>query len=315
MKSDEKEALLEKELGSDFQKNIVLRDYISIGVGGVADYFYIAKNADQLAKAVMSAYELKIPFFILGGGYNVVPSDSGFPGLVIKNESNNIAFSGDNSQVIVDSGVRIGRLLNEAASRELGGLEFLYGVPGTVGGAVYGNAGAFNYEIGDFVKSAILLVPKGDKVVVVNKTNDWFQFSYRSSHLKEDYKGDKFKPVLLTVKLQLVKRRKDEIIGMMQRNLNYKKNIQPLGEKNAGSFFKNPSKGQEGTAGYILDRIGAKKMRLGGAAFSKKHANFLVNSKNASAEDIRKLAEKAKEEVKNKCNIDLEEEIEYIGKW
>ncbi|MFA4996140.1 MAG: UDP-N-acetylmuramate dehydrogenase [Patescibacteria group bacterium] len=309
------ETTLEKELGENLKKNICLRDFVSMGVGGVADFFYTAKNIDELAKCIMLAHELKLPYFILGGGYNVIPSDSGFPGIVIKNESNNVAFSGDNSQVIVDSGVSLGKLINLAASRDLGGLEFLFGVPGTVGGAVYGNAGAFGYEIGDFVKSVILLLPKDGKLIVVKKNNEWFNFSYRSSRLKTDYVSEKFKPIILTAKLQLVKRRKDEILGLMHQNLSKKKNSQPLNEKSSGSFFKNPNTNVESTAGYILDKSGAKKMKVGGAAFSKQHANFLINRKNASASDVRKLAEKAKDVVKDRFNLDLEEEVEYIGKW
>lgn len=309
------ELTLEKELGEGFRKNVVLRDYVSIHVGGVADYFYTAKNVDQMARVVMLAHELKLPYFILSGGNNIVPSDSGFPGLVIKNDSNNIAFSGDNSQVIVDSGVSLGRLINLAAGRDLGGLEFLFGVPGTVGGAVYGNAGAFNYAIGDFVKSVILLMPKDDKMMVVKKEAPWFEFQYRSSKLKREFISSKSKPVILTVKLQLVKRRKDEILGLMQQNLQKKKQSQPVGEKSAGSFFKNPSTNRENSAGYLLDQAGAKKLKIGGASFSKAHANYLVNRKGATAKDVRQLAEKAKELVKDKYNIELEEEVEYIGKW
>jgi UDP-N-acetylmuramate dehydrogenase len=309
------ETTLEKELGEGLKKNVCLREFVSLGVGGVADFFYVAKNIDDLAKCLMVAHDLKLPYFVLGGGYNVVPSDSGFPGIVIKNESNNVAFSGDNSQVIVDSGVSLGKLINLAASRDLGGLEFLFGVPGTVGGAVYSNAGAFGYEIGDFVKSVILLLPKDEKIVVVNKPCEWFNFSYRSSKLKTDYVSEKFKPIILTVKLQLVKRRKDEILGLMQQHISDKKNSQPLNEKSAGSFFKNPNTNLESAAGYLLDKSGAKKLKVGGAGFSKQHANFLVNRKNASASDVRKLAEKAKDLVKDRFNVDLEEEVEYIGKW
>jgi len=309
------ELTLEKELGEGLKKNVILRDYVSIGVGGVADFFYTAKTIDQLVKAVMVAHELKLPYFILSGGNNIIPSDSGFPGIVIKNDSGNIAFSGDNSQVIVDSGVSLGKLINLAAGRDLGGLEFLFGVPGTVGGAVYGNAGAFNYEISDFVKSVILLIPKEEKMVVVKKDADWFDFAYRSSKLKTDFMVERYKPVILTVKLQLVRRRKDEILGMMQQNLQKKKESQPVGEKSVGSFFKNPTDNGGNSAGYLLDQAGAKKLKIGGAAFSKMHANYLVNRKNATAGDIRRLAEKAKDLVKERFNVDLEEEAEYIGKW
>jgi len=292
--------------------NVVLRDYVSLKVGGVADYFYMASNLDELTKAVTAAYKNQIPFFILAGGYNVVPSDSGFPGLVIKNESQNIVFGSGASTAIVDSGIHISKLINLAASRDLGGLEFLFGVPGTIGGAIYGNAGAFNYEIGDFVKSVTLLIPQDGKILTEIKPGGWMNFSYRNSRLKSDYKDQIFKPVILTITLQLVQRRKDEIMRLVHNNLKQKRLNQPMQETSAGSFFKNPDKY---TAGYLLEEAGVKKLRVGGALFSKKHANFLINKKNATASDVRELADKAKELVNEKFNIPLDEEIEYIGRW
>ena len=312
---EEVELKLRKELGEELKTNLALKQYSSIGVGGVADYFIAVNKIDDLVKAVSIAYKLEIPYFILGGGYNIVPSDAGFPGLVIKNECSNTAFSEDNSQVIVDAGLQLAKLINIAAGKELGGLEFLFGVPGTVGGAVYGNAGAFSYEIGDFVKSIIVLIPEDGKMVIVGKSPEWMEFAYRSSKLKKKFAGEKYKPIILTVKLQLVRRRRDEILGLMKSNLAKKVATQPLAEKSAGSFFKNIDQTREHSAGFLLDSVGAKKMRIGGAAFSKKHANFLINRKNATADNIRHLADKARESVREKYGLELEEEIEYIGKW
>ncbi len=309
------EETLRRELGSELKTNVSLKPYVSFGVGGVADYFYIAEKIDDLVKAVSVAYKNDIPYLVIGGGYNILPSDSGFPGLVIKNQCSNVAFSEDTSQVIVDSGLTLAKLINIAAGKELGGLEFLFGVPGTVGGAVYGNAGAFSYEIGDFVKSLIILLPQDGKMTIVKKTPDWMSFSYRSSKLKHNFGAEKFKPVILTVKLQLVRRRRDEILGMMQTNLAKKNMLQPLAEKSAGSFFKNIDQTPEHSAGFLLDKVGAKKLKVGGAMISKKHANFIVNQKNATASDIRHLADKAREMVKEKFGLELEEEIEYVGKW
>jgi UDP-N-acetylmuramate dehydrogenase len=244
-----------------------------------------------------------------------VPSDAGFPGLVIINKSSNIVFSPDFSTVIVDSGVNLGKLINMAAGRDLGGLEFLFGVPGTIGGSIYGNAGAFGHEIGDFVKSLTIMQPAEGKMIVTRHTAEWMNFSYRSSRLKSQSSCGTYKPVILTATLQLVQRRKDEILRMMQENLAKKKESQPVGEFSAGSFFKNNGLGKEQSAGYLLDKAGVKKIRVGGAEFSKKHANFLINKKNATASDIRSLAEKAKDLVEAKFNIRLNEEVEYIGKW
>ena len=308
----ERENSLRQELGEKLQTNTVLRDWVSIGVGGIADYFYVADSIDELVKAVSAAIKFDLPYFILGGGYNLIPSDSGYPGIVIKNNSKNIAFSGENSQVVVDSGVNIGTLITQAASRDLGGLEFLFGVPGTVGGAVYGNAGAFGFEIGEFVKSLILLVPEKNDFKIIKRDHDWMNFSYRESKLKKIDLEKKHKPVVLTARIQLRQRRHDEIAKIMQNNLAEKRKTQPLEEKSAGSFFKNPP---SGSAGLLLDQAGVKKLRVGGAGFSKKHANFLINRKNATANQIKELAEMARDAVEEKFNITLDEEVEYIGRW
>lgn len=308
----ERENDLKRELGEKLQTNVVLREWVSIGVGGIADYFYVADSIDELVKAISVAIKFNLSYFILGGGYNVIPSDSGYPGLVIKNNSKNIAFSGENSQVVVDSGVNIGTLITQAASRDLGGLEFLFGVPGTVGGAVYGNAGAFGFEIGEFVKNLILLVPEKKDFRIVKRNHDWMSFSYRESKLKNINTEKNYKPVILTVIIQLIRRRHDEIAKIMQNNLTEKRKTQPLDEKSAGSFFKNPP---SGSAGLLLDQAGAKKLKVGGAGISKKHANFIINRKNATANQIRELAELAKETVENKFNVTLFEEVEYIGRW
>lgn len=295
------------------QQNVILREMVSLRVGGVADYFVVAETIEELKDAVLAAFSAHVPYFILAGGNNVVPSDSGFPGLVIKNETNNMTFSPESTTVVADSGVNLGKLINLAAGRDLGGLEFLFGVPGTVGGAIYGNAGAHQHSIGDFVKSVTLILPSEEGLRVEKKEAGWMEFDYRGSKLKSDYLESPNKPVILTATLQLAQRRKDEIMRQMQESISYKKDNQPMGELSAGSFFKNPENQQ--AAGYLLEQAGAKKIRVGGAAFSKKHANFLINRHDATASDVRDLAEKAKELVHDKFNVNLKEEVEYIGKW
>jgi UDP-N-acetylmuramate dehydrogenase len=305
--------VLISELGIGLLENVPLSEHVSLKVGGRAEFYYVAKDIASLTNAVSVSYKNDIPFFVLGGGYNIVPSDSGFDGLVIRNMSNNIVFSPQASTVIVDSGISIAALINMAAGRDLGGLEFLFGVPGTLGGAIYGNAGAFGYEISDFLKSVTLLTEKDGKLVITKHDNNWMNFSYRSSKLKNSKNG--FRPVILTATLQLVQRRKDEILRQMQANLNLKKDSQPLTEISAGSFFRNAGVGREMAAGYLLEQVGAKRFSEGGAAFSQKHANFLINKKKATAANIRTLADRAKEAVNERFGVNLKEEIEYMGKW
>ena len=306
------EAELRKTLGDGLKLNEPLRDHSSIHVGGVADFFYEAHEVADLARACSAAYEIDLPFLVLGGGYNIIPSEAGFPGLIILNKTDNVIFSLDSSTVIVDSGVSLGRLINLAAGRDCGGLEFLAGVPGTVGGAIYGNAGATEQAIGDYVKSVTLLIPENGKMVAVKKDKNYMNFSYRTTYLKSNFKESIYKPVILTATIQLVQRRKDEIMRMLRNNIAKKMERQPVREFSAGSFFKNP---KDQAAGSLLEKAGVKKMKVGDATFSGKHANFLINKKNASANDIRTLAEKAKEAVREKFDVNLEEEVEYIGKW
>jgi len=310
---------LKANLGNKLEENVLLRDFTSMGVGGVADYFYRVEKVDDLVGAISYLSKNQIPYFILGGGYNIIVSDMGFPGVVIKNEIKDIVFSGDSTEVIVGSGVDIGRLLMDSASRDFGGLEFLFGIPGTIGGAVYGNAGAFGHSIGDFVKSATILIPGNEdrETKIIRHTGKWFEFDNRTSKLKEFSKLHPFenKPIILSVKLQLAQGRKDVILRKMQENMKTKRDSQPLGVKSAGCFFRNPGVGREQSAGFLLDRSGAKRFKVGDAVVSKLHANFVVNKNKATADDIRRLAGQMKDAVRAEFRTVLEEEVEYIGKW
>lgn len=314
------ESELRETLGMDLKTNVVLRDYTSFKVGGVCDYFYIAKNIDNLVKSIDTALRLGIPYFLLGGGNNIVVSDIGFPGLVIKNESDNLVFMPGSAKVIVDSGVTMSKLLTESASRDLGGIEFLFGVPGTVGGAIYNNAGSSDLAIGDFVKFVTLLIPNSrtKSAKIVKYRSDWLNFKYRESRLKNEAKNDNLshpKPVILTIKLQLVQSKREVILERMRKNLDLKKIKQPVNTSSAGSYFKNPGKLKEQTAGFLLEHVGAKRMKIGKATVSKKHANFIINKGGAKAEDIKRLAQLLKTKVQDEYRVNLEEEIEYIGRW
>lgn len=312
------------------QEHVVIRDHTSMKIGGVADYFFDAKSVDELVLAVKAAKKAGLPYFVLGSGSNIIFSDYGFPGLVIKNSTSNIAYLNEKSQIIADSGVPLAKLILGATSNNLSGLEFLFGVPGTIGGAVYGNAGAYNQNIGDYVKFATVLIPgKNDEEVKITQfDHDWFSFGYRASSLKKI--SGLQKPIILTIKFQLAQNRQEEI---MRRINNYKQKrfqSQPVGQS-AGCVFRNPilegleersgsSLGMleipnERTAGFLLDQSGAKKIKIGAVRVSNKHANFLVSSNGARAHEARKVIEAMRALVQKKYNINLEEEIEYIGQW
>lgn len=324
----DKASLLAEKLGANLREHEVMRDHFTMHVGGVADFYFEAKTIDDIKKAVDLAIENKIPYFVLGNGSNIIFSDYGFPGIIIKNMTNNIAFMMEKSQVIVDAGVSLQKLILESVSHNLSGLEFLFGIPGTVGGGIYGNAGAYGQSIGDYVKSVTLLMPS-DKSEIVQYDADWLDFGYRCTKLKE-LKGYN-KPIILSAKIQLAQSRQEEIMRRLNKWKNDRLGRQPIGFS-SGSFFKNPiptglesivSTGRksmpvlpkERTAGFMLEKVGAKKMKVGGARISAKHANFIINSENAKAQDIRELAEQARNAVKERFDITLEEEVEYIGQW
>ena len=299
---------LKKILGEKLRENVLLRELTTMKVGGVADYFYEADSPDELVAAVKVARDENISYFILGNGSNIVVSDSGFPGLVIHNRTSNLAFLPEHSQVIADSGVSLARLIMESASKDLAGLEFLAGIPGTVGGAVYGNAGAKGFEIGDYIKTVTLFNPK-NKIVRVKAPD--LDFSYRSSKLKKDSPP---KPIILSIKFQLSHNRKEEIVRKIGFYKELRHKTQPWGQT-AGSIFKNPDTSAEMAAGYLLEQANAKKLKVGKAFVSKKHANFVMTSGKAKAADVRLLIERMREKVRDKHQVVLEEEIEYIGRW
>lgn len=324
---------LKKALGEKLKQNESLKKYTTFNIGGEARFFYEAENLEDLLKVLETALSLKIPYLILGSGSNILISDRGYQSLVIKNKSSNLSFIKDMAQCIADSGVPLSKLIIEAASYDLGGLEFLYGIPGTVGGAIVSNAGSLGSSIGDFVISLTLDYPKkGIKKV----SGHFMKFDYRDSQILHDVP----RPIVLSVRLQLFTNRKEEILRKIQHYKKIREKAYPA-DFSAGSFFKNPKVDkdwakryfkQQGEmdneiletiektgripAGWLLEQIEAFKIKVGHARVSKKHANFLINHKGkAKAEDIRKLASMLKEKVYEKFDIVLKEEVEYLGDW
>jgi UDP-N-acetylmuramate dehydrogenase len=327
----EKIDFLTEKLKNGLREHEVMRDHSTMHVGGVADFYYEAHTIEDLIKAIDTAIEANIHYFVLGGGSNVIFSDYGFPGLVIRNLTNNIAFMMEKSQVIVDSGVSLQKLILDSVSHNLAGLEFLFGVPGTVGGAIYGDAGANGQSIGDYVKYVTLLIPgcHEEKSKVVQYDAKWFEFGYRTSKLKALTGHNK--PVILSARIQLAQSRQEEIMRRLNNWKSKRLVSQPDGWT-AGSFFKNsipegleningigrsnmPQLPKERTAGFMLDKAGVKKFHQGDARVSTKHANFIVNTGEAKSQDVRKLAEQMRNAVRDKFQIQLEEEVEYIGQW
>jgi UDP-N-acetylmuramate dehydrogenase len=290
-------------LGDELECDVTLAPYTTFGIGGKAAFFYRAIKPETLVFAVRTAQALKMRFLILGGGSNLLLSDAGFEGLVIKNESDDILVGGNN--VICQSGALLEDVVDRACMQGLSGLEFAAGIPGTVGGAVRGNAGAFGRAVGDRLIKAVLLTPEGD---IKEVGRDHFRFAYRESRLKET------KEVLLSVTLRLRKGDKARIKGRMADNLKKRKESLPWKDKSAGCFFKNVVlNGNKVSAGLLLDQVGAKRMHHGDARVFAGHANILINAGSASSADVRRLATRLRRKIKDKFGIKLEQEVVYIN--
>lgn len=283
-------------LGKNVHQHELLSSYTTFKIGGPADLFFEAKKIPELVKAIAEAQKHKIPYFILGLGGNVLVSDKGFSGLIIKNSCNKIKFEG--SQVIAEGGALPSDIVEKAAKKGLGGLEFFATFPATVGGAIYGNAGNPVDPIGNHLIVAKIL---GNDGKIKEVTADYFKFAYRESILK------KTKELLLEATLQLQPKPKKEIEHDIL-DLKTKRMYPP--SPSAGSIFKNPL---EATAGQLLEKIGSKGMRIGDAEVWDKHANIILNKGNASAADVKELVKKLKTQVFRKFSVKLKEEIQYIG--
>jgi len=244
------------------------------------------------------ANEEKIPYLVIGAGSNLLVSDEGFRGLVIKMTSDNLEVNGE--QIIAESGLPISKLVKETADKGLSGLEFLAGIPGTVGGAVVGNAGAWGESLGDKISQVEVLKEKG-KAAWIDKDN--CQFSYRDSVFKHKTW------IVLRVKITLKKGSSQKIKTKIEENLNKKSN-QPH-EPSAGCIFVNP---RPDIAAKLIEECGLKGKTAGGAKISEKHSNFIVNTGEAKAKDVCQLINEVKKSVKEKFGVDLQEEVRFIGK-
>jgi len=295
---------------SKFQKNVLLKNYTTFRIGGKAEYFFVAKNKKDLIKAISVAKKLKLPFFVLGGGSNLLVSDKGFNGILIKIRNTKYEIPAcpagrQNTKIMAEAGVMLGELVNILAKTELSGLEWAAGIPGTVGGAIFGNAGAFNKSMKDVVKSVEALEVKNEKCKVKNFKKRDCKFSYRDSIFKNNKNL-----IILSVTLQMKRGDKKEIENKIKKNLEQRNKTQPLNFPSGGSIFKNPP---GFFAGELVKRCGLKGKKIGNVKISEKHSNFIVNLGNGKAKDVIKLIKLIKQKVKKKFGVTLEEEIQFLG--
>jgi len=286
---------------SGIKKNVLLRDYTAFKIGGSAKYFFTANNKEDLIKAILLAKKLKLPFFIFGGGSNLLVSDEGFEGLTIKVQSSD--FEVRSCEIFTEAGVILNQLVIIALKNNLTGLEWAAGIPGTVGGAIFGNAGAFGKSIGDLIEEVEVLDSESEKIKILG--NKDCKFSYRNSLFKKNKNL-----IILSAIFQLKKEKKSEIERKIKEYLDYRRETQPLNFPSAGSVFKNPL---GFSAGDLIEKSGLKGKKIGDVKISEKHANFILNLEKGRARDVIELIKLIKKEVKNKFGIALEEEIQYLG--
>ena len=293
----------------NLQKDIVLAPYTTYKIGGRADYFLVVKSKDELIDAVIKARKNSIPYFILGTGANILIGDKGFRGLVIKNEAKNTVIRGN--LVIAESGVVIGDLIELTKEKELSGLEHYAGIPSTVGGAIWQNLHFLSPDrkstifIESIFESAEIL-DEENNIQKVNK--DFFNFGYDYSILHDK------KIIITEVTFKLTPSSKNNIQKQMNENLKWRNEKQPqLFEfPSCGSVFKKI----EGVgAGRLIEQVGLKGYQIGGVKVSEKHANYLVNTGNATARDVKNLIKLIQDKVKNELDYTLEPEISFIGEF
>ena len=279
-----------------------LAKHTTFGIGGPADCMVFPETREELSKLLKYAYQKKISAIFIGSGSNILVWDKGFDGIVIslKKSFKNLTIK-RNSQIIVEAGVMLGTMVKQAMAAEIGGLESLIGVPGTVGGALIMNAGAFGSEISKYFEEAKTMTIEGD---IKSYKKGEIEFSYRHSTFPKN-------EILLEATFQCKRGKPAEILKDRKVASDGRKSNQPLKFRSAGSIFKNPSDSL--AAGYLIDKTGLKGTERGGAAISEKHANFIVNMGDATAADVLYLIKLAKKYVAEKFHINLELEVKLIG--
>jgi UDP-N-acetylmuramate dehydrogenase len=292
--------------GGRLQENVVLANYTTARAGGSAAGLIVANTADELADTARTLWEMETPFMIIGSGSNILVSDTGYAGVVILNRARNIKIDTHHASPTVwaESGANLGGIARQAALRGLSGLEWAATIPGTVGGAVYGNAGAHGGDMKGSLLLAEILHPDFSR-------EEWqvdrLDYTYRSSVLKRQPNGG----IILAARMKLNQKTSEDVKALMEKYTEQRRRTQPPGAS-MGSMFKNPPGDY---AGRLIEAAGLKGTRVGGVEISQVHANFFVNNSSATASDIYNLIQIARQQVHEKFGVQLELEIELLGNW
>ncbi len=306
---------LAEALGPGARRDKVLAPFTSMRVGGPADVLMVVDDTKELERAVALARQHGVPWLVLGGGCNVLAADEGVRGLVLVNRARSVSFTAGGIRAA--SGAQFSAVARQATDHGLAGLAWAAGLPGTVGGAVVGNAGAFGGDVAGTLRSAKVLGPDGQ---VRERARGWFEFRYRGSRLKsaapslpedrgggDDAGGRDW--VILEAAFDLQPGDSDALDSRADEILAWRRAHHPCGAT-MGSTFKNPPGDQ---AGRLLEEAGLKGHRVGGAEISQQHANFIINLGNATANQVWALIEYARAEVARQFGVLLELEIELLG--
>jgi len=317
----ETERILAETLGDALRRDEPMARHTTLKVGGPARWFWAASNVETLAKLLTICARHEIPYMFIGHGSNLLMSDAGYDGLVIQNRCKGCVVG---EETLAESGVSFGSLFLQTARAGFGGLEWAIGIPGTVGGALVSNAGAYRGNIGPLVKSVRVFDDGQDQTV----GPEWMEFSYRDSRLRRSGVGN---TVLLSCVLHLTERGDPDAILAQAKEYQAQRRAKQPFAPSAGSFFKNvvdktlaeslpnltPGMKASGVvpAGFLSEACGLKGLHVGGAEVSEKHANFLINAGGATASDLRTLACRVRSAVQKRFGVTLEEEVLYVGDW
>jgi UDP-N-acetylmuramate dehydrogenase len=297
---------IQRRIGVKTSRDEPLGRFTTMRVGGPADLFVTPHNRFELRKLVQFARSRDLPHFLLGRGSDLVIADAGIRGLVIQIRAEGIRIDGE--RLVAEAGVQMARAATEAQKAGLTGLEFGLAIPGTVGGAVWANAGAHEGDIAGVIGSASVLAADGAEGSLGVAD---LGFAYRDSRFKHVPDGAP-PELVMDATFHLAPADPAAIAASLDEIRTWRRTHQPLGIPSAGSVFRNPP---GDSAGRLIEAAGLKGTRIGGAAVSEKHANFIVNDQRGSAADVRRLAEHVRAVVAERAGVTLEPEIEFVGDW
>ncbi len=284
------------DMGAEVRRNELLKDYTSMGVGGLVEYIILPSSIEAIEKIIQEFYRHDISFRILGAGTNIIADDAGIDEVLISTELLKIPMTIEEQKVTAIAGTMLSRLIRQLAESGLGGLEFAEGIPGTLGGALFMNVRSFGHSISEFVKEVSAIDENGTKQIIKIKPED-------SGNRTSPFSPGLF---LSEAVLEFYPKERSQILSRIEEVRKIRTDTQPTRVKSSGCIFKNP-RGDH--AGRIIDSLGLKGRKQGNAMVSHVHANYIVNLGNARSEDIYRLIDRIKEDVLKKLGILLEEEV------